>query len=82
MTNKSNSLKQTVTITGIEAAIERAGGRRHLAEVLGVSVPAVSNWLAQGFAPPGHVPAIVEHTGVPGVHLMDPRIVALVQDGQ
>ena len=82
MSNESNTLEQTVTMTGIEAAVNRAGGRRALAEHLGVTPQVVANWVTQGYAPVKMAAAITTHTGVPSVHLLDPKIVDLVQDGQ
>lgn len=57
---------------GIEAAIIRLGGQRHLAAALGVTQPAISNYLYKG--PPVVVAVRVERlTGVPA-HMMRPDV--------
>ena len=42
----------------IEKACKAAGGQSELAKALNISIPAVSKWIKQGFAPAGRALAI------------------------
>ena len=52
-------------MTGIHKAIDLAGGQEKLANALGISQQAVSDWMQQGFVP---IPRIV-----PVLDIVDPK---------
>lgn len=64
--------------TGIEEAIETAGGQVKLAERLGVTQQAVSLWLSKGYVPTGRVVEVEALFGVPRAKLINPRLADLV----
>jgi hypothetical protein len=66
------------TKTGIEQAIDVAGGQVKLAEALGVTQQAVSIWLQRGFAPLKRIVEIETLFGVPRSRLINPRFADLV----
>lgn len=66
------------TRTGIEIAIEAAGGQVKMAEALGVTQQAVSIWLQRGFAPLKRLVEIEAMFGVPRSKLINPRFADLV----
>lgn len=45
-------------MNGITRAIEIAGSQNELAELIGITQPAVSQWLADGVVPPSRVMAV------------------------
>lgn len=51
--------------TGIEKAVEKAGGAARLAERIGVARQAVYQWIAAGEVPAGNVINVYDETGVP-----------------
>lgn len=64
--------------TGIAAAVERAGTQAKLAQQLGVSQQAVSQWIDQGWAPLRRAGQIEERYKVSRARLVNPKILALV----
>lgn len=67
-------------MTGIESAIQQAGGRRAFAESLNppVSLQAVFQWLHRGWVPPRRALEIERLYGVDRAHLVKPDLVDLV----
>jgi DNA-binding transcriptional regulator YdaS (Cro superfamily) len=57
--------------TGIERAIDKAGGAAAMAKHLGESVQTVSNWRARGMPPANRCVAIEQMTGVSRCELRD-----------
>lgn len=55
--------------TGIEKAVEKAGGAARLAERVGVTRQAVYIWIESGEVPAGSVIAVFDATGVPVTEL-------------
>lgn len=51
-------------MTGIEKAVALAGGQATLATILGVSQPAVSRWVTQGWVPVRYWAAIGFNFGI------------------
>lgn len=51
--------------TGIEKAVQKAGGAANLAEQVGVARQAVYQWIAAGVVPAGNVIAVHDATAVP-----------------
>lgn len=62
------------TKSGIELAIDAAGSQEQLAALLGCTQQNVSFWKARGYAPNLRAVEIEQHTGVPRVQLIDPRV--------
>lgn len=61
--NKPLRAKRYMTV---RATIRALGGTSQVAKWAGVSMPAVSNWIAEGFIPPGYhmqFHLAVEHRG-------------------
>jgi DNA-binding transcriptional regulator YdaS (Cro superfamily) len=69
---------QTDTKTGIELAIEVAGGQDALAKSLGCTQQNVSFWKSQGYVPNLRAVEIEQATGVPRIQLIDPRVLELL----
>jgi hypothetical protein len=67
-------------MTGIEAAISKAGSRRDFARSLNppVSVQAVGQWVKRGWVPPVRAMEIEGLYGVDRAYLVKPMWVALV----
>lgn len=67
-------------MTGIEAAIAKAGTRRDFALSLTppVSVQALCQWVRRGWVPPARALEIEKLYGVDRAHLVKPDLVALV----
>lgn len=63
--------------TGIELAVDLAGGQTELAKRLGVSQQAVFKWLKQGFVPLMRAQEIEAELGIPRGDLMNPRVADL-----
>lgn len=61
-------------ISGIDAAVEVAGGQSALAKLLGCTQQNVSFWSKRGYAPNLRAVEIEQHTGVPRLRLIDPRV--------
>ena len=66
-------------MTGIEKAIEKAGGVTALADFLGVSRQAVHQWKEQGFVPTHRVVEIETEYGVDRRELIDPNLRDLLE---
>lgn len=64
--------------TGIAAAVEIAGTQAKLAQQLGVSQQAVSQWIDQGWVPLRRAEQIEGLFTIPRSRLLDPEIVKLV----
>lgn len=56
LTNFTNSehYPPMATIKTIDGLIIALGGTRRVADMMGLEMPAVSNWIARDFIPPGH----------------------------
>lgn len=52
-------------MSGVEKAIERAGGVGALAEKLNITRQAIERWIANGKVPAGWVFAVFDETAVP-----------------
>lgn len=50
---------------GLERAIAAAGGPKALADALGCSRTAISNWRAEGGLPASRIPSVARVTGLP-----------------
>ena len=59
--------------SGIQLAVEAAGGQHALARMCGVTQPTVYGWLERGYAPTSRVIEIEALTGVPRKDLVNPR---------
>jgi DNA-binding transcriptional regulator YdaS (Cro superfamily) len=60
--------------SGIDRAIEIAGGQEALAASVGCTQQNVSFWKGQGYVPVLRAVEIEQATGVPRITLVDPRI--------
>jgi DNA-binding transcriptional regulator YdaS (Cro superfamily) len=67
-------LQDTKYISGIDAAIDVAGGQEALAKLLGCTQQNVSFWKARGYAPNLRAVEIEQHTGIARLRLIDPRV--------
>lgn len=67
-------------MTGIEAAIDKAGSRRIFARNLTppVTIQAVGQWVKRGWVPPARALEIERLYGVDRAYLVKPDLVALV----
>jgi DNA-binding transcriptional regulator YdaS (Cro superfamily) len=68
------------TNAGIQRVVELAGSQGRLAETLGVTQQAVSEWVRRGYAPANRVVEIEAQYGVPRTALIDPRLRDLLVD--
>jgi len=66
--------------TGVDQAIRMAGSQAKLAKSLGVSQQSVFKWQRQGFAPLERVREISEKYAIERNRLVDPALVALLQE--
>ncbi|NYT44587.1 helix-turn-helix domain-containing protein [Alcaligenaceae bacterium] len=64
----------------VEAAVVAAKGQTLLAAHLGVSQQAISKWLRRGWVSPTRAQEIEALYGIPRKKLMNPKLVALLQD--
>lgn len=62
-------------MTGIERAVQQAGGQDALAKACGVTQPAVSRWVHQGWVPAKRWVAVTTATGVPARDIAHPAVV-------
>lgn len=69
------TLEQT---TGIADAVNAVGTQDKLADLLGVTQQAVSNWVAQGWVPMRRAQEIEAQTGILRERLINPRVLELV----
>jgi hypothetical protein len=69
-------------MTGVEAAIVKAGGRRAFAASLNppISVQAVGQWVTRGWVPPARALEIEDLYGVDRVYLVKPELAVLLDD--
>ncbi len=67
--------------SGIAAAVEAASSQEALAQKLGVTQQAVSEWQRRGWVPPRRAVEIEMHFGVPRMSLVNPRVLELVGAG-
>lgn len=65
---------------GIDKVVELAGSQRKLADVLGVTQQAISEWVRQGYVPIGRVVEIESLFGVGRLELVDPSLRDLLGD--
>lgn len=63
----------------VARAIQKAGGRRQLAEAVGVTRQAVEKWLETGTVPANSVPHVVNATGVPAWDL-NPEVFGFLRE--
>lgn len=66
-------------MTGIEKAIEAAGGQTALAEMLGCSQQNVAKMKSRGFCPVETAEKIAERYGIPVLELVSPSLRAVVE---
>ena len=78
METETNQVRET--LSGIEAAVRRIGGRRELAEALGITPQYVSVWMLQGYVPDKYIQHINRLTDVPTAALLNPAIVAMARN--
>jgi DNA-binding transcriptional regulator YdaS (Cro superfamily) len=71
-------MEQNKEQPGIVRAAAAVGGQVKLAELLGVTQQAVSQWVVRGYPPQDRVIEIEHHTGVPRAQLVDPRTAELL----
>lgn len=64
-------------LTGITAAVRLAGGQGKLAELLGVTQQAVSNWERRGWVPAARAVEIEVQTGIARQRLISQRLLEL-----
>ena len=64
--------------SGIAEAVEAAGGQVKMAEDLGVTQQAGSQWVIQGYAPLRRAPELEALYGIPRARLISPRVANLV----
>lgn len=57
-------------MTGIEKAVEVAGGQAELAKLMGVSRQAIQQWVARGYIPRQQCAAMEAQTGVSQAELL------------
>ena len=68
-------------MTGVEAAISKAGTRRDFALSLDppISVQAVCQWVRRGWVPPARALEIEDLYAIPRVEMMKPELRAIIQ---
>lgn len=64
-------------IDTIEGLVQALGGTGRVASMVGVDAPAVSNWMARGYIPPGHHLTLTLEAWVRGLDI-DPKIFGLI----
>jgi DNA-binding transcriptional regulator YdaS (Cro superfamily) len=65
-------------VTGIEKAVQAAGGQSNLARALGVKRQSVQQWVARGYPPTGRVVEISLLYVIPREELLDPMTLSLL----
>ena len=60
--------------TGIQKVVDMAGSQGRVAEILGVTQQAVSEWVRRGYAPSSRLVEIEAQFGVPRTDLIDPKL--------
>lgn len=60
--------------SGVRRAVEAAGSRSALARQLGVSLPAVTGWVRQGWVPMERAREIENTYGVPRIELVSAKV--------
>ena len=73
--------KRGKTLTGIEKAVEKAGGVTILATRLGARYQAVQGWLRRGYPPPNRVVEIASQFEISRDELVNPKFVDLLDTG-
>lgn len=68
-------------MTGIQKAVNQAGGQAALARLLGVKRQSVQQWVTRGWPPTSRILEIEAQLGVPRSELIEPRLRDLVKDG-
>lgn len=66
-------------MTGIEKVVAQAGTHQLLADFCDVSRQAVSQWVEQGYVPPGRVAELANYFKVPAIELIDPKLRAALE---
>lgn len=67
-------------MTGMDKAVEAAGGQSHLARALGVKRQSVQQWVSRGWPPNGRIVEIANLYGVDRMELLDPATASLIAD--
>lgn len=67
-------MEHPTTATGIQRVVDIAGSQGRVAEILGVTQQAVSEWVRRGYAPPSRLVELEAQFGVPRVDLINPRL--------
>jgi hypothetical protein len=70
--------EKTMEKTGIELAVDAAGGQVALANLIGNSQALVWSWLKQGYVPVLRAVEVEQASGVPRIKLIDPRIAGII----
>jgi DNA-binding transcriptional regulator YdaS (Cro superfamily) len=71
-------MEEQTPLTGIALAVRQAGTQGRLAQLVGVSQQAVSQWVEQGWVPLRRAEQIERAFSIPRVQLLDPAIIQLV----
>ena len=69
-------------MNGIERAVFIAGGQHALARALGLTQPAVRNWVRQGWVPAKRLVDVERVTGVRPFHLAHPDVRAAMLENE
>lgn len=66
-------------MNGITQAVEKAGSKRKLAEILHVSTQAVHEWVNKGYAPPARAIEIERLFEIPRTSLVKAELAELIE---